>query len=200
MDTLRLGTGSGLVVVAHPDDETIWMGGTMLANPQVRWTIVSLCRASDPDRAPKFKRVAKHYGARGYILDAEDEGRMTIRASVPVFDHALALLRGKKFAYVFSHGYTGEYGHPRHKGVHRAVRSLVQHSHVQAKQIFWFSYELRDHARYATPRRDSPVGVRLPSDIQREKRRIIEELYGFSPQSFESRSCAALETFVPFRP
>ena len=36
-----------LVIVAHPDDETIWMGGTILKNKNWKWTILSLCRASD---------------------------------------------------------------------------------------------------------------------------------------------------------
>jgi len=49
-----------LVVVAHPDDETIWMGGTILSKSN-GWdtTIISLCRKYDGDRAPKFKRVCE---------------------------------------------------------------------------------------------------------------------------------------------
>jgi len=83
MEKLELQTGRALVVVAHPDDETIWMGGTMLRYHDISWTIFVLCRKSDPDRMPKFRRVVKFYSARGIICDLEDEEIMDVRESVP---------------------------------------------------------------------------------------------------------------------
>ncbi|KPK81130.1 MAG: hypothetical protein AMS27_15700 [Bacteroides sp. SM23_62_1] len=53
------------VIVAHPDDETLWAGGTVLAHPLWDWYIITLCRKSDPDRAPKFYRVLEILGAEG---------------------------------------------------------------------------------------------------------------------------------------
>ena len=47
-------TKSIAVIVAHPDDETLWAGGTILSHPANNWFVVSLCRASDKDRSTRF--------------------------------------------------------------------------------------------------------------------------------------------------
>jgi hypothetical protein len=62
-----------LIIIAHPDDETIWMGGTMLTNKD-KWnlTIICLCRKNDKDREPKFKKVCKEYNANCFISDLDD--------------------------------------------------------------------------------------------------------------------------------
>jgi LmbE family N-acetylglucosaminyl deacetylase len=47
------------IIVAHPDDETLWADGTILEHPEWQCYIVSLCRKGDPDRAPKFVKTLK---------------------------------------------------------------------------------------------------------------------------------------------
>jgi len=196
---LQLNKGSALVVVAHPDDESIWMGGTILTHPSVEWTIVALCRGDDPDRAPKFRRVMAHYGARGIISDVEDDGRMTIRASVPEIErHLMCALPRKNYDYVFTHAPNGEYGHPRHKGVSRAVRNFLRSCAVGARRVFFFAYRLDEEHGIAVPKENADCGVILSGTIWREKRRIIRDMYGFGEESFEYRSSGRVEKFIQF--
>ena len=58
---------SVLIIVAHPDDETLWAGGTILNNPLWDCFIISLCRKNDADRAPKFYDVLKILKAKGIM-------------------------------------------------------------------------------------------------------------------------------------
>ena len=227
------------MVVAHPDDETIWMGGTILMNPQIRWTIFSLCRADDRNRAPKFKKVCKYYGARGIISDLDDEEILNLRESLPEIrrrlldffstfrnrgsicssgklpaasqrgDSALRrpssprfreLPQSKKeiqldaggFDYIFTHGYNGEYGHPRHRGVNRVVRDLVGRGKIKTKQFFAFSYKFDEKKNICRPK-EADVFLKLSPTALREKKKIINELYGFKKSTFEYRTLSSVE-------
>ena len=51
---------NALIIVAHPDDETIWSGSVILRYPKINLTIFSLCRRHDKDRYPKFLKVCKY--------------------------------------------------------------------------------------------------------------------------------------------
>jgi hypothetical protein len=43
-----LPSANAAVIVAHPDDETLWAGGMILTHPGYNWFVASLCRKSDP--------------------------------------------------------------------------------------------------------------------------------------------------------
>ena len=52
------------VIVAHPDDETLWAGGTILSHPSWQWFIVCLCRGSDKDRGLRGSLLGVACGSR----------------------------------------------------------------------------------------------------------------------------------------
>src|SRR3989338_1381841 len=182
---------TALCIVAHPDDETIWMGGTMARYKNLDWTIFVLCRESDPDRMPKFKRVAKDYfGAEGIICDLEDDGIMKARESVPEIKKIIKKrLKKRKFDYIFTHASWGEYGHVRHKGVHQGVKELLREGIINAPEIFYFSYKLDEEKKIAVPKEGSPIQLEISAKELQAKRNVIKEWYGFRPSSFENRSC-----------
>src|SRR5579862_5273832 len=60
------------IIVAHPDDETLWAGGTILSHPSWKCFIVSLCRKNDPDRAPKYYKMLEFLRADGSMADLDD--------------------------------------------------------------------------------------------------------------------------------
>lgn len=200
MKNLEIKVGKALVLVAHPDDETIWMGGAILKHQNISWTIFSLCRKNDPDRCPKFLRVAKFYGAKGIISNLDDEGKLTLKESLPeIKKRILGELDEKRFDYIFTHGLNGEYWHKRHKGAHRVVKRMVQGKELLTGNLFFFSYKKDEGKGSCAPNRKADFYLKLSEKEFKTKRDVIKNLYGFNKFSFENRSCTKIETFDKFR-
>ena len=187
------------MIVAHPDDETIWLGGTLLRYVKINWTIFSLCRRADPDRYPKFLRVCKFYQVQPLISDLDDEDILTVEESIPEIKERLnRLIKAKKFDYIFTHGANGEYGHPRHVGVHRAVKALIKEKKLAARQVFYFCYSGRnrgDGSQAINRFTKAKYSFKLTKDEFDQKRTVINNFYGFKKNSFEYLSCLKQETF-----
>lgn len=194
---IDLKPGRALVLVAHPDDETIWMGGTILAHRSVRWTIYSLCKKNDSERAPKFRHATKMLYARGIISDLEDDNdRMSIKELSRRAEKILTKKLPKKFFdYIFTHGRDGEYGNLRHKGVHRAVKNLLRAKKLRATKSYCFAYQMASNDKSAVPKKKADFETKLSESVFNKKVRIIKDIYGFKPNSFEYMSCSKTERF-----
>ncbi len=61
-----------LLIVAHPDDETLWAGGTILLHPEWKCYVISICRGGDAERAQRFRKALEILNADGTMADLDD--------------------------------------------------------------------------------------------------------------------------------
>jgi LmbE family N-acetylglucosaminyl deacetylase len=186
---------SALVVVAHPDDETLWAGGTMLMHPETQWTVVALCRRSDPDRAPRFRRILELLGATGEMGDLDDGPEQTPLRASDVQDAILALIGNAGSDLILTHSVFGEYTrHRRHEEIGEAVLALWDTGKIQSRELWAFAY------RDAQAIKEADVLNELSKEIRKRKRALVTGVYGFAPDSFEAQAALREESFWRLRP
>lgn len=100
------------LVVAHPDDEALWFGGLLAAEPG-DWTVVccSIPR-TDPERAWKFFDACAVLGAKPRLLPFVEAGSNEALSHLDLID-----LSG--FEQIVTHSSVGEYGHTHHVQLNR---------------------------------------------------------------------------------
>jgi LmbE family N-acetylglucosaminyl deacetylase len=115
-DALANPSSRRAVVVAHPDDETLWCGGLMIRYPG-DWTVICCSTPKrDPIRAQKFHAACIELGAAKSTIYWRTETR-----NEPLLDLDAAIGDLSRFDLVVTHNKEGEYGHPHHKQVHQYV-------------------------------------------------------------------------------
>lgn len=187
------------VIVAHPDDETLWAGGTLLSHPAWHSFIITLCRASDRDRAPRFFQALNELGAEGDMGDLDDGPEQAPLAQSTVQETIFGLLPQNHFDLMISHSAAGEYTrHRRHEEVADAVISLWQAGRLAADRFWAFAYE--DGGRQYLPRAIKTAHIYrvLPANIWQRKYEMITRTYGFAPNGFEAQTTPRAEAFWQF--
>lgn len=187
------------VIVAHPDDETLWAGGMLLTHPNDNLFIAAMCRKSDPDRSKKFSLVLQCYRAKGAMADLDDGPDQIRLPTADVQRTLLLLLPALSYDLILTHAPDGEYTrHIRHEEVSQAVISLWQAGAISTRALWLFAYE-DDHGRRLPQAIETAHHFEtLPEAIQQEKYRLITEVYGFNPESWEARATPTNEAFWCF--
>ena len=184
------------IIVAHPDDEIIWCGGMILQNPEWDWTVLSLCRANDPDRRPKFRAVHEGLDMAGYMSDLDDGNPLkAIDPTREIGRRIREFLCQMDWDVCITHGPRGEYGHQRHIEVHDEVNRLANAGVLRCNELWTFAYHCDAGTGECHVMSGADIVISLTPDQFAEKRRIVHAQYGFDSDSFEVRACISTEAF-----
>ncbi len=187
------------IIVAHPDDETLWSGGVILKHSDWESFVVCLSRKSDPDRAPKFFKALQMLKADGQIGDLDDAPEQN-RLDEELLDKTiLELMPSRQFDLIITHNPKGEYTrHIRHEETGEAVIRLWKNGRLHAHKLWIFAYEDGNKKYYPRPLKSADIYFLLSLEIWRKKYSIITETYGFDKNSFEAITTPRSESFWQF--
>ena len=127
-----------LMIVAHPDDETLW-GGAHLA--EGGYFVICITRGYDEERSAEFCKVLKESGNEGIILkypdkvlDKRDDWD---RVDEKIKKDVENVLKIKDWEMIVTHNKDGEYGHRHHIMLNKIVRFEAEKT-SKSNSLFYF--------------------------------------------------------------
>ncbi|MDF1551368.1 MAG: PIG-L family deacetylase [Bacteroidales bacterium] len=188
------------IIVAHPDDETLWAGGTILSHPSWKCFIVCLTRSKDAERSVKFHKALKVLKSEGIMGKIDDGTEQHPLNQNDVETTIKDLLPQKHFDLIITHNPDGEYTrHIRHEETGRAVINLWYTNKIVCKELWIFAYEDGGKAYYPIPVEKAAIYHLLTKRIWLRKYSIMTEIYGFEKNSWEAQTTPKAESFWQFR-
>lgn len=161
-------TPKALLIYAHPDDETLFAAGLMLAYPEWEWSLTRFVHGGNDraeDHATAIDLLIEEYGVNVWNTRClyRDDEYLDAAAKRSWYEEASKLDLAPDV--VFTHGFRGEYGHQHHTTVHLIAHLLWDN--------VWDFYNVR-------PDPNEPQLVRgrvhvVPTGP--EKRQIMETAY-----------------------
>jgi LmbE family N-acetylglucosaminyl deacetylase len=197
MDEIKLKNVA--VIVAHPDDETLWVGGAILSHPSWNCFIACVCRGNDSERASKFYKALKMLKSEGNMGNLDDGPDQNPLNEEELEQTILHLLPKKHYDLIFSHNPNGEYTrHLRHEEVSRAVIYLWNKSKIAADELRTFAYEDGQRKYYPRAVENAAIFQPLTKSVWHRKYSILRETYGFEKDSWEAQTTPREEAFWQF--
>lgn len=147
LDQMDLKSVNNLMIVAHPDDETLFGGSHLISD---RYLVVCLTnaksyRAADFNKAldiSEDERIMLSYPDTQEQPDGKliyDEDYRWEGCQLAIQNDINLLLHYKKWDTVVTHNPEGEYGHFHHKKVNKFTTDLYKKAPEQAKRFMYFA-------------------------------------------------------------
>jgi len=126
-----------LFVVAHPDDESLWIGGILSLLNQTEGIDVSvLCMTGglDPERSSSFRKVMDILNISSWHHTQNElvkVGGVLIDSAEQVLSQGLVNLGSLKYDMIVTHSFYGdEHLHVQHKQLYSVVRSYCTNNNI----------------------------------------------------------------------
>lgn len=130
-----------LMIVAHPDDETIWGGMHLIEGD---YYVVCITNGDNERRAPEFKSILEATGSEGVIMSYPDKtyGKRDdwSRNYEDIVSDLEKVIGIKEWEIIVTHNPEGEYGHEHHKMTDRIVTEICEDREVTDNLYYFGKY------------------------------------------------------------
>lgn len=149
-----------LMIVAHPDDETLWGGAHLLEDD---YLVVCITCGNNKTRSKEFKRVMEKTEDQ-YIMLGYPDKVLGIRSNwkheeASIYNDLKKIFSMNDWELVVTHNEEGEYGHIHHILTHNIVTNVYNELNI-ANPLFFFG-------KYYTKKTIS-VMEELPTEINND--------------------------------
>lgn len=160
--------GDNLMIVAHPDDESIFAGNELLHEDYV---VIYLTNGTNQTRRREFQRAMQETGDVGIILNYPDKTngerdnwdgvRDAIREELADY------LSAKEWKKIVTHNPDGEYGHIHHKMTNQIVTALCEEQGLDERLFYFGKYFKKSKLK------EQPAPILSDSELTR-KQELLE--------------------------
>lgn len=137
ISSIQQSTAAKLMIVAHPDDETLW-GGLHLIEGD--YFVVCITNGNNSVRKEEFENILKESGNDGIILSYPDKvcGRRDSWEKVRAYIESdiEKIVKSKQWEVIATHNPSGEYGHIHHKMTSTIVTEKCKENGIE--DTLWY--------------------------------------------------------------
>lgn len=138
-----------LMIVAHPDDETIWGGAHLIKD---NYLVVCITCGRNRIRYHELKRVMKETNNSFLALYYPDKtfGKRNdwSKSYNKIYNDLEKIIKLKKWDTIVSHNYSGEYGHIHHRLTNKIVTDIYNDLELDNKLYFFGKYYTKKKIKY----------------------------------------------------
>lgn len=200
-DTMLSGYDS-LMIVAHPDDETIWGGAHLLEG---KYVVVCITNGNNRTRRKEFSKVMKETNSIGIMLsypdktNGEKDNWDTCRDKIQ--DDLSQIINKKQWDIIVTHNPDGEYGHIHHQMTSDIVTTLSQNLECMDRLYYFGKYVKKknmDKEEYASCLAESLASGQLKdklslTELYSSQKKVMEHLGHMLPYENWTKADAARE-------
>lgn len=141
IENIKESNTNKLMIVAHPDDETLWGGSHLLDGG---YYVVCVTLGYDKERSKEFYHVIEKSGNQGIILNYPDkvwgvrDDWEHVRSKIE--EDILNIINAKDWDIIVTHNKNGEYGHIHHKLTNIIVTRICENENITNKLYYFGKY------------------------------------------------------------
>lgn len=172
LDADKLKNINKIMIIAHPDDETLWAGNHILND---KFLVVSITNGNNSTRKKEFFNAMKMSGNYGVMLNYPDNPNKVKNNWKKVKDEIREdiryLLQYKKWDQIVTHNPEGEYGHIQHKFTSMLVTNECEKQKLTNRLKYFEKYRSANYIMTHT------MNQNLTDAQVQEKETIMTECY-----------------------